>query len=138
MPKYSLKYKTKKGRSKREFYHIEIPNITVSQSANSERTHYQRLVLFQNQTDGTDNFVAIKFYLPEPSEVKLILIDSDGKEQISFIQKRFDAGCHTYVTDLRNDELEVFDYYYKLQTESHSEIKQMKYKNNFTVEQADC
>lgn len=81
--------------------------------------------LYQIETDTKDDFVTIKFYLPESAKTKLILLNPDKTEGVYLINKKMKAGFHSIVTEIRSLELLHFDYLLELKSGGNSEVKEM-------------
>lgn len=101
------------------FYHLSSGETIEKTSG--------RFKLLQNYTDNTNTFVVIEFYLPEPAEAKLILMDADLKDSMYLINKDLKAGRHILKTDIRNVELLSNKYYFKLEAYGVADTKRMSY-----------
>lgn len=124
-------YKTKNKKERRAPCYFIQPDENTLTTSQAGRNYASggRLTLHQNQTDDSRTFVVIKFYLPKSAEAKLILMDSEKTEVLNLFDKELEAGSHTIVTEIRNEELSRFNYFYKLEADGHSEVRQMKYVN---------
>lgn len=114
---YYYKLKKQKSKNKSTSYFVQPAETT------SER---KRLALYENSTDES-NCVVIKFFLPESADTELILMDSDKRDAMCFISERLEAGNHTFRTEIRNEELARFTYYYRLNVNGFSEVRKMEY-----------
>ncbi len=114
---YSIKRKNKNSRS--TFYHLSS-GATIEKSSG-------RFKLLQNYTDGSNKYVIIEFYLPEPAAARLILIDSDFNDSMYLLNKELKPGKHILKTDIENVELLIHRYYYKLEAYGEADTKQMSY-----------
>ncbi|MEO8211100.1 MAG: hypothetical protein ABI840_11125, partial [bacterium] len=90
----------------------------------SETSSHKRLEL-RNVTDDS-NYVVIKFFLPEPADAELILMDSDKRDALCFISQRLEAGNHSFKTEIRNEELSRFTYYCRLNANGNSKIRKLE------------
>ena len=122
-------YKEKKQkRSKSTVYFIQTNEVTgFNTETESNYVSQNRFMLQQNQLDNSRTYVVIKFYLPKSTEAKLILMDSEKSEAMYLLNEELQAGNHTLITGIRNEELNRFSYYYKLEADGYSEVRQMKY-----------
>ncbi|HMS64095.1 MAG TPA: hypothetical protein PKD83_02440 [Ignavibacteria bacterium] len=86
-----------------------------------------KLTLYQNFTDKSRTYVAIKFFLPRSLKTKLILQNPDKSDGIYLINKKLRSGFHTLVTAVKNEELRIFEYYLELRAGRKSEEKKLQY-----------
>ena len=129
--KYS--YKIRKQKSNKADYDYTI-KISESYESVNESIHNspsvgepEKLTLFQNFTDNSRTFVAIKFFLPRSAKAKLILQNPDKTDGIYLINKKLKSGFHTLVTAIRNEELRLFEYYLELRAGKNSDEKKLQY-----------
>ena len=81
--------------------------------------------LLDNYCDITKTYIEIEFYLPEPANAKLILMDTNKTETINLIDKSLESGRHIYRSQIRASELKYYKYYYKLDAYGYNEVKEM-------------
>ena len=94
---------------------------------NTDYVSPDRFYLQQNSADPFSKRVVIKFYLPVDSKIELILMNSDKEEELYLINQEMKAGHYAFTSDICNDELKYFRYYYKFSASGYSEIREMKY-----------
>ncbi len=123
-------YKSKKQKRKHKYY-CDVIHTTGKNEIEKNYFSNERLRLYPNQTDITLTYVVIKFYLPRPADAKLVLMDSDVTEAIYLLNKELEAGNHTIITEIKNEELSRFNYYYNLVADGYSEVKQMRELGDF-------
>lgn len=126
--KYIYKIKKQKERNSYSVYDIQISKTKESESGNTEIQNFpDRLTLYQNFIDNSGTYITIKFFLPKSAKTKIILLNSDKTEALYLINKNLKAGFHTLVTDIRNEELQSFEYYLELKAGRNSDVKKMKF-----------
>jgi hypothetical protein len=79
--------------------------------------------LAQNYPNPFNQSTIINFQCPEKSNVSLNIYDISGKNVKAIINRELDAG--TYSLNLNIPELPSGVYFYKLQTNKHSDVKKM-------------
>jgi hypothetical protein len=125
--RYYYKVKKQKSFGSSADYLLNASGINASPFEKDFHNASDRLTLYPNSTDNTKTYVVIKFHLPQSSDTELILMDSDERETISLIHSRLEAGDHELITEIRNEELRWFTYYYKLRVNGKSEVRKMKF-----------
>lgn len=129
--KYIYKIRKQKGKTIDYNYTVKTSDVTDSVNNVIQNSHVasdpDRLTLYQNFTDNSGAYVAIKFFLPKSAKTKIILLNSDKTEALYLINKKLKAGFHTLVTDIRNEELQSFEYYLELKAGRNSDEKKLQY-----------
>lgn len=124
-------YKARKQKSSKINYSFTIETADKAESVNKEIQNFSatgnpdRLTLYQNFTDSTDDYVKIKFYMPKSGKTSLIIQNSDKTESMYLINKKLKAGFHTLATEIRKEELCRFEYYLELKAGRISEERKM-------------
>ncbi len=108
------------GKTETTFFHLA--------SGETIEAPMTRFKLFDNSCEASSSFVEIQFYLPKPASAKLVLMDSRKNDILYLINKELNAGNHVYKSQISNEELRVYKYYYKLDAYGYNEIKEMKSK----------
>ena len=112
-------------------YSFTIDTADKSESVNKEiqnslaTENPDRLTLYQNFTDSTDDYVKIKFYLPKSGKTSLIIQNSDKTESMYLLNKKLKAGFHTLATEIRKEELCRFEYNLELKAGRMSQERKM-------------
>lgn len=125
-------YKSKRQGRKNKSAGRSLFSSAVSEAVLNFSTDYvspDRFSLKQNSADPFSKRVVIEFYLPVDSKIELILLNSNKEDELFLINQEMKAGHYTFTSDISNDELKYFRYYYKLNASGYSEIREMKYSN---------
>ncbi len=129
--KYIYKIRKQKGKTADYNYTVKTSDVTDSVNNVIQNSHMacdpDRLTLYQNFTDNSGAYVAIKFFLPKSAKTKIIFLNSDKTEALYLINKKLEAGFHTLVTDIKNEELQSFEYYMKLKAGRNTDVKKMRF-----------
>ena len=123
-------YKSKKQRKNRQSVYSQFIPAQTADKCLETNSHYVSPVRFslqQNSSDPLSKRVIIKFYLPVDSKIELILMNSDKEDELYLINQDLKAGYYSFNTDINNDELLKYQYYYKLNACGFSEVREMKY-----------
>jgi hypothetical protein len=124
--RYTYKVRKQKENSSLSGYGFtnKICRNTFVSNSESDGTN-----LYQIETDTKNDFVTIKFYLPESAKTKLILLNPDKSDGVYLINKKMKAGFHSIVTEIRSLELLHFDYLLELKSGGNSEVREMNFAN---------
>ncbi|MDZ7264566.1 MAG: T9SS type A sorting domain-containing protein, partial [candidate division KSB1 bacterium] len=82
-----------------------------------------RFQLFQNYPNPFNATTAIRFDLPERSNIRLVLFDVSGRQVALLAAGEFPAGQHQIIAQL--DELSSGVYFYQLKTKNFSTVKKL-------------
>ena len=84
---------------------------------------YDGFTLFQNVPNPFKDVTEISFYLPETSQVKLVVYNALGEKIEELVSARYEAGRHTVV--FKTSSLSSGTYYYNFVSEKFTETKVM-------------
>ena len=79
--------------------------------------------LSQNYPNPFNPTTTIKYGLPEPGQVKLIVYDIKGREVMKLVEEEKEAGFHT--VDFDGSRLASGIYFYRLQSKNFQQIRKM-------------
>jgi hypothetical protein len=79
--------------------------------------------LFQNEPNPFKNSTTIKYQLPVPSDVKISILDSFGREVLPEYARHNDAGIFTWTISGKN--LSSGTYYCKMEAGKFNETRRM-------------
>lgn len=108
----------KSGKAETTFCHLS--------SGETIEEPVSRFELLDNYSDTSNTYAVIEFYLPKPTTAKLILMDSEKNEAIYLIDKELNSGRHIYKSQISNEEIKSYKYYFKLDAYGYSEIRRMR------------
>jgi len=94
---------------------IDIQNISTEVPS--------RFTLSQNYPNPFNPFTNIRYDLRKPGFVKLVVFDALGRELETFVNEQQSPG--TYSVDWNASEYPSGVYFYRLQTDSYTEVKKM-------------
>lgn len=118
----------KVNRKRKYYYKHTISSCSETSGSNdSQKTAIDSFVLYQNTADPIGNCVVIKFFLPKDALTEIILMDENRTEVLFLLKKELKAGQHSFNTGINKIELEHFHYFYKLNAEGYSEVREMKH-----------
>ncbi|MCF8373289.1 MAG: right-handed parallel beta-helix repeat-containing protein [Bacteroidales bacterium] len=85
--------------------------------------NFDGFTLFQNVPNPFKDVTEISFYLPETSQVKLVVYNALGEKIEELVSARYEAGRHTVV--FKTSSLSSGTYYYNFVSEKFTETKVM-------------
>jgi hypothetical protein len=119
------------GQSNAKFYFIRAnPTVGIKKIESEIPDGYK---LYQNYPNPFNPSTIIKFDIPsnfdrQSSDVKLIVYDILGKEVATLVSEKLNAGTYESqfsIISITNNQLSSGIYFYKLSTESFTDVKRM-------------
>jgi hypothetical protein len=117
----------KVNRKRKYYYKHTISSCSETSGSNDSQKTFDSFAPYQNKTDPNGNGVVINFYLPKDALTEIILMDENRTEVLFLLNKELKAGQYSFNTGISNIELEHFHYFYKLNADGYSEVREMKH-----------
>jgi len=106
---------------------VFIDNVSLYELVETNIEHTEHLPetyrLYSNYPNPFNPLTRIKFALPEPEHVELIIYNIIGQKIVTPIKKTMNAGEHEI--DFNADNLSSGIYYYKLHAGEFQDVKKM-------------
>ena len=105
-------------------------NVRVSTEVALRNTAPTDFELHQNFPNPFNPQTTIRFALPAPSEVLLVIYDARGRQVRTLVDDRLNIGIHTLIWDGRNDFGNAVAsglYFYRIRAGEFNKIKKMTF-----------